>query len=149
MLRKDMSSSDLQQAEISRIRAAYERRGHVVPRDRYSFFKEENFLLHVELLREMLRFLRRFQHTELDQKRVLDIGCGTGFWLRQLIQWGARPTNLFGVDLLEERIQKAKDLCPRGITLQCEDASNLRFEDGTFDLVLQFTVFTSILDTEM
>jgi len=144
-----MSSTQSSQTEASRIREVYARRGYTVPKDRYSFFKDENLLVHVELLREILRLLRRSQHTDLERERVLDVGCGSGFWLRQFIQWGAKPKNLFGVDLLPERIQMGDELCPKGVTLRCRDASNLEFEDGSFDLILQFTVFTSILDSEM
>lgn len=143
------NSIDSQQTEVSRIRAAYARRNQAVPEDRYSFFREENLLVHAELQKGILRLLRRFRHTELNQEKVLDVGCGRGFWLRQLIQWGATPNNLFGIDLLEERIQVGKEFCPLGVTLQWGDASNLEFEDGTFDLILQFTVFTSILDLGM
>lgn len=138
-----------EQTEVSRIRAAYARRNQTVPKDRYSFFKEENLLVHVELLREILRMLRLFQHTELGEEKVLDVGCGRGFWLRQFIQWGASPGNLFGIDLIQGRIQEGKELCPRGVNLCWGDASRLEFDDARFDLVLQFTVFTSILDPAM
>lgn len=137
------------QSEVSRIRAAYARREHAVPKDRYSLFREENLLSHLELQREIVRLLRRSQHSHLERERVLDVGCGRGFWLRQLIQWGAKPHNLFGIDLLEERVREGKQLCPPETTLQLGNASKLEFEDNTFDLVLQFTVFTSILDPEM
>lgn len=144
-----MASENPGQTEVSRIRAAYARREYTVPKDRYSLLKEENLLLHLELQREIMRLLRRFQHTQLQQENVLDVGCGSGFWLRQLIQWGARPENLFGIDLLQERIKEGKRLCPRGTTLQWGDASKLEFDNKTFDLILQFTVFTSILDPVM
>jgi len=32
---------------------------------------------------------------------------------------------------------------------RCGDASRLPFKDGSFDIVMQFTVFTSILDREV
>src|SRR5215470_10834741 len=141
--------SESSQAETSRIRAAYERRKSTVPKDRYSVFKQDKLLEIVELQKKTLRFLRQFHFTELDRLRILDIGCGKGFWLRQLIQWGAEPQNLVGIDLLSERIEDCKRLCPPGMKLSCGDASRLEFEDCTFDLVLQFTVFTSILDPTM
>jgi ubiquinone/menaquinone biosynthesis C-methylase UbiE len=144
-----MASETAGQTEASRIRAAYARREYTVPKDRYSLFKEENLLTNLELQREIIRILRWFHHTNLEQETVLDVGCGKGFWLRQLIQWGARPGNLFGVDLLEERIHEGTELCPQGITLRLGDASKLEFEDCTFNLILQFTVFTSILDPVM
>lgn len=135
--------------EVERIRAAYAQREHTVPRDRYSLFKEENLLSNLELQKRILRTLKRFGHTQLERERVLDVGCGRGFWLRQFIQWGARPENLFGIDLLEDKVVEATSLCPNGVTLRCGDASRLNFENEIFDLIMQFTVFTSILNSEM
>jgi ubiquinone/menaquinone biosynthesis C-methylase UbiE len=146
MQKNAMSSGEV---ETLRIRSAYARRNYTVPKDRYSLFKEENLLAHQEVQRELIRLLRHFERTDLERAKILDVGCGAGFWLRQLIQWGARPGNLFGIDLLEERITEGKKLCPSALTLKCQDASRLDFEDCTFDLVLQFTVFTSVLDSMM
>jgi SAM-dependent methyltransferase len=136
-------------AEAARIREAYRRREATIPKDRYSLFKEENLLAHLSLQGEILRLFKRFQSTNLETERVLDVGCGRGYWLRQLVQWGGRPENLFGIDLMQDRIQDGKALCPAGVTLQCGDASQLGFDDGSFSLILQFTVFTSILDGGM
>jgi ubiquinone/menaquinone biosynthesis C-methylase UbiE len=144
-----MNSAGGEHSEVSRIRAAYARRGQTVPKDRYSLFNMGNQLAHLELQSVILRSLKRFRRTDLERQTILDIGCGRGYWLRQFIQWGARPHNLFGVDLLAERIHDAKLLCPVGVTLYNGDASRLAFENHTFDLVLQFTVFTSILDPAM
>lgn len=144
-----MTPAVANEQERFRIEAAYQRRSETVPVDRYSFFKQDNFLLHAELLGAILQRLRRANISELGSKVILDVGCGRGFWLRQFIQWGAQPSNLFGIDLLEERIADGKKLCPSGVALQCGDATRLNFEDHCFDLVLQFTVFTSILDSEM
>jgi ubiquinone/menaquinone biosynthesis C-methylase UbiE len=44
------------------------------------------------------------------------------------------------------RIDDAKALCPQEVTLQCADATSLDFEEAKFDMVLQFTMFTSVLD---
>ena len=144
-----MSSTQAPQTVASRIRDAYLRRAYTVPKDRYSLFKEENLLTHLELMGQIVKHLRRAHHTQLEREIVLDVGCGEGFWLRQFIQCGANPENLFGIDLLEERIWSGQRLCPSGVTLKCGDASRLQFKDNTFDLILQFTVFTSILDSQM
>jgi ubiquinone/menaquinone biosynthesis C-methylase UbiE len=136
-------------AEAARIRDVYLRRDSTIPKDRYSLFKEENLLTHLDVQRGILRLFRQFHLTNLQENKVLDVGCGRGYWLRQLMQWGARPENLFGIDLMQDRVADGKKLCPDSVKLQCGDASHLLFEDGTFDLVLQFTVFTSILDTAM
>ena len=85
----------------------------------------------------------------LDAKKILEIGCGTGYWLRQFVKWGARPENIVGIDLLPDRIAIAKQLCPEGVSLQCGNAANLEFPDASFDLILQSTVLTSVLDATM
>jgi SAM-dependent methyltransferase len=144
-----MDTPTTSRAEAARIKDVYREREATLPKDRYSLFKEENLLTHLNLLGEILRMLRRFQRTNLEAEKVLDVGCGRGYWLRQLIQWGAKPENLFGVDLMEDRIRDGNNLCPPDVTLRCEDASKLAFDSGTFSLILQFTVFTSILDGEM
>lgn len=135
--------------EVSRIRMAYARRAETIPENRYSVFNQSHHLSQLELAEAIIRLLRRSGVCDLKQWRVLDMGCGTGTWLRQLIQWGARPENLFGVDLLPQRIREARSLCPNSLTLLCTDASRLAFHDESFDLILLFTVFTSVLEPAM
>ncbi len=94
----------------------------------------------------MLAALARAGVGALQAARVLEIGCGTGHWLRRMLDWGVGAQRLAGVDLLAERIAAARALCPAPVTLQQADASRLPFACGEFDLVLQSTVFSSILD---
>jgi SAM-dependent methyltransferase len=55
---------------------------------------------------------------------------------------------LFGIDLLSERLEKAYHLSPN-LHFVCASADNLPCPNEFFDLVMQFTVFTSILDNDM
>jgi len=71
-----------------------------------------------------------------------------GGQLREFVQWGAKPENLYGIDLLKDRIKKAKEINPN-INFICDNAENLDFPDKNFDIVLQSTCFTSIFDLEM
>jgi ubiquinone/menaquinone biosynthesis C-methylase UbiE len=132
--------------EESRIREIYARRRTEVNRRLYSFFNKGNLLRIQELERGILAVLERYDRQPLDQQRILEIGCGTGYWLREFIKWGARPEKLVGVDLLRDRIEEARSLCPSNVTLYCQSATKLCLPDATFDLVLQSTVFTSIGD---
>ncbi|MBI4500130.1 MAG: class I SAM-dependent methyltransferase [Gemmatimonadetes bacterium] len=130
-------------AEEDRIRAAYARR---VVDGRYSWFDAGNLLAMHERERSALRVLAAAGLTPLAERRILEVGCGTGAWLRDFVKWGADPKRLYGVDLLSERVEQARRLCPAGVTLECRNAAQLGFEDASFDLLLQSTVFTSILD---
>ena len=136
-------------AESARIKEVYRLRESNIPKDRYSIFKEENLLTHLDLQGEILRLFTRFHRTSLEREKILDVGCGRAYWLRQMIQWGAQPENLFGIDLMPERLQDGEKLCPPQVSLACGDASRLDFPDACFTMVLQFTVFTSILDDAM
>ena len=55
---------------------------------------------------------------------------------------------MYGIDLLEDRIERAKKLSPH-LRFYLGSATELPFENEFFDIVMQFTVFTSILDYSM
>lgn len=132
-------------AEEARIRAAYARRGDAW---RYDWgYPAYVFAMH-DLERRVLTALRRSGVWPLGAKRILDVGCGTGHWLRCLITWGAQPQHAAGIDLLRHRVFDAARLSPRNTRLSCGSAVHLPFRGASFDLVLQFTVFTSILDPD-
>ena len=122
-------------AEEARIREVYEkRRGDT----RYSWFSSAQLFMVQELERRILAILKRRGYSSLDKKHILEIGCGTGYWVREFIKWGARPENITGIDLLSDRVAKARELCPEGTRIECGNARKLVFSDATFDLVLQF-----------
>lgn len=91
----------------------------------------------------------RHRRTSLADYKFLEVGCGAGFWLRQFLQWGARPENVFGLDVVPARVEKARSLCPAGVTVQGASAARMTFPNESFDIVLQATVFSSILDPEI
>ncbi len=67
---------------------------------------------------------------------VLDVGCGTGRWLRRLLQRGFRPV---GIDLTSSMLQRAT-AGSLGCPLLAASAECLPFPDGHFDLVSSVTV---------
>jgi ubiquinone/menaquinone biosynthesis C-methylase UbiE len=96
--------------------------------------------------RGVLAVLRRCGIRDLATQRILEVGCGTGQWLSDLIKWGADPSSLIGIDLLEERIARARTLLPASVSLHAGSATQLPCEDESRDIVVQSTVFSSILD---
>jgi SAM-dependent methyltransferase len=142
----DGISSKSARDEEARIRAAYMRRQQD---DRYSWFSPGHVFMTQEREQRLLALLKQHDFTSLSTKKILEIGCGTGYWLREFIKWGAQPEQIQGIDLLPDRVAEAKRLCPKAVTVQCGSAMALPFPNATFDLVFQFTVFTSILDSSM
>ena len=134
--------------EIEEIKKRYERRKALLAKSLYSYSNPGNLFVVQERERKILKLLDKYEMNYLDNKKILDIGCGRGGWTRDFVQWGARPENLYGVDLLEERIKEAKRISPN-INFICGNAAKLNFPDKTFDIVLQSTCFTSIFDQEM
>jgi len=134
------------EVEESRIRTAYARRQNQAM---YSWFLPSTLFIVQERERRLLALLKQHGIEELGTKKILEIGCGSGYWLRAFIQWGARPQNIFGVDLIPDRVDEARMLCPAAVDVRLESGAQLRFADATFDLVLQSTVFTSILDPHL
>lgn len=59
---------------------------------------------------------------------------------------GGYPENLVGIDVFDDRVSQAKRLCSREVQIHCGNAARLPFENAQFDLVVQLTVFSSILD---
>jgi SAM-dependent methyltransferase len=84
----------------------------------------------------------------VERRRVLEVGCGTGGNLLQLISFGFDPQNLVGNELLEDRLAAARRRLPGAVALHGGDAAALALPADSFDIVLQSTVFTSILDEE-
>jgi ubiquinone/menaquinone biosynthesis C-methylase UbiE len=64
----------------------------------------------------------------------------------QLMQLGFDPAHLVGVDMMPERIAAARRLLPEAIRLVEGDACVVETPGGPFDLIMQSTVFSSILD---
>jgi ubiquinone/menaquinone biosynthesis C-methylase UbiE len=142
-------STDNFASEVERIEQAYDRRRVEIPSERYSWLNPGQALMIQEMEQHILSGLAKRRYSTLRNATVLDVGCGDGRWLRHFIEWGARPENLFGVDLLEQRIERARQSLPVTVNLVQGSATQLEFEDRSFDFVLQFTAFSSILLPQM
>ena len=96
--------------------------------------------------REIRKILASFP---LDMKdvKLLEIGCGGGQWLAEFQMFGLLVSNLAGIELDEERAKFAKERII-GADIRAGNGASLPWEDSSFDIVFQSTVFTSILDDE-
>lgn len=97
------------------------------------------------LAAEMLAGLGVFPR---EGQKVLEIGCGEGGLLPDLLGWRLAAGDLYGVDLDEARLGVARRRLP-GCFFTQADASALPFGDAAFDLVIASTVFSSILEKSL
>jgi SAM-dependent methyltransferase len=86
---------------------------------------------------------------ELGELRVLDIGCGNGRDLLWFISIGVNPGNIAGNDLRPDAVAVARQRVPPTTKIVLGNAAELNLPDASFDVVLQSTVFSSILDDDL
>jgi ubiquinone/menaquinone biosynthesis C-methylase UbiE len=78
-----------------------------------------------------------------DGNPVLDIGCGTGWWLETLAQAGLPAAALHGLERDPKRVVAAAQRVP-GASIRTGDAQALPYPDGTFGLVTLIVVLSSL-----
>jgi SAM-dependent methyltransferase len=77
--------------------------------------------------------------------KILDVGCGTGFSLLRLLYYGLEPERLYGIDIAEDRITQGRQRLPT-LNLTHGDATRMEYESGSFDLVMESTMFIQMTD---
>ncbi len=137
----------MHQYESNRIRDVYAGRDTKGKRSLYAWYLPENLLMQYRIHSTMALTLNREGWSFLGDKNCLDIGCGTGGWLRTLLEWGCDASHLHGIDLLPDRIESARERSPN-IDFQVSDAWPVPFDDQSMDLITANVVFSSILDSQ-
>lgn len=103
-------------------------------------------VLHIAQQRErvLLALARRYQ-ISLAGARVLDVGCGAGGEMINLCRWGGAVADMVGFDLSDARLRMAVE--KYGLHCVRASADHVPFSDGSFDVVMQNVVFSSIVDS--
>ena len=91
-------------------------------------------------LERRLELMRR--HVELEGKRVLDIGCGVGAFVRRLREFSP---HVYGVDIEAERVAEGAREVPN---LALALGEHLCFAEETFDVVLLHEVLEHVRDDQ-
>jgi len=135
--------------DIQRLRQEYaDRERRLVDNDIYSPFNSANLFILQQRQRATLALLKQLGCERLPPQRILELGCGRGGVLLEYLGYGAAPGRLHGCDLLLDRVQSAHHLLPN-LALACADGQNLPYPRGTFDIEMQYTAFSSILDDQV
>lgn len=70
--------------EVERIKKAYNKRKIQQKEKLYSYFNKGNLYIIQERERVILELLRKFKFSSLSDKKILDVGCGTGGGIKRL-----------------------------------------------------------------
>ena len=130
--------------EAAAVRARYARRAAADPR--YSLAQPAALAALHERERAIVRQLVRAGMGDFATLSLLEVGSGSGGNLLGLLRLGFAPERLSGIELLAERHASARERLPAGVTLTCGDATSLPIAPASVDIVLQATVFSSLLD---
>lgn len=135
--------------DLDRLRLEYAARARrLAGRDLYSPFNPAALFALQQRQRQTLRLLRQIGLRDLKGLQILEMGCGSGGVLIEYLACGARPENLHGLDLLPDRLEEARRRLPVS-PLICADGQRLPYPDASFDLALQYTAFSSLLDDQV
>jgi ubiquinone/menaquinone biosynthesis C-methylase UbiE len=135
--------------DLDRLRKEYADREHRFAHDdRYSPSNAAYRFMKAQLNKDVLNLLKQYKWANISIYRILEVGCGNGNVLMDFHGLGAKEKNLFGVDLLPVRLQQAHTNYP-SLAFVCADGQELPYPSASFDLVMQYTAFSSILDDEI
>ncbi len=103
----------------------------------YTYEKYEN-----DLIATYSKYLKKYLPNLKEHKRILDIGCGNGFFLNYAKKLGFEET--WGVEPGKETVQKADNKLKRYIVTDIFKKG--QFKKNYFDLICLFQVFDHIPD---
>jgi SAM-dependent methyltransferase len=132
--------------EAAAVAARYARRDAAADARRYSLFDAAALQAQQERLRTMVALWRAQGLDAVAGRDLLEVGCGAGGNLLDLLRLGAEPARLTGLELLPERAAAARAVLPVAVRVIEGDALAAPIADASQDAVLAFTVFSSILD---
>ena len=127
-------------------RAVAERYARRAAGDRYSPLRPDVARLLHERRLALLQLMAAAGIDAVDDLHLVEVGCGTGGNLLELLHLGFAPQHLQGIELLPDRFEAARQRLPFALQLRCGDASTADIAPASQDLVLQSTVFSSLLD---
>lgn len=134
-------------SEIDEIKRRYAWRDAATAASARKLLDQFTFLAMQERQRALLDAFRcRFPDRDPRSLTGLDVGCGGGGTLRQLFDFGFEPENIVGVELTSHRAAEARRRLPEAVRIIEGDATTVDLPNASFDVVQQWTVYTSILD---
>jgi ubiquinone/menaquinone biosynthesis C-methylase UbiE len=136
-------------SDLDRLRQEYaDREVRFAGSDVYSLSYRPNLFMIQQRQRDLIAVLEEHDLLPLRDKTILEIGCGHGGVLQEWHTLGAKPANLHGIDLLPYRVSTAQRLMTDS-TAVLADGRRVPYNAAAFDIVLQFTMLSSVLDANV
>jgi ubiquinone/menaquinone biosynthesis C-methylase UbiE len=133
--------------EAEKVKARYELRKSKPFASLYDPFRAANLLVRQERERAINRQLSEWLNGRaLSEMRIMEVGCGSGANLLYLLSLGANAKNMIANELLEDRLLAAQENLPQSVKLMAGDATKLGITPESLDVIVQSTVFSSLLD---
>lgn len=114
------------------MKSEYEQLYHQLEKDHFWFKARRSYLL------QELRSIDK-------NATILDIGCSSGILLQELYQIGFKISNLFGIDISEQAIERCKILGLKNTFVM--DAQNFNFNQK-FDIIIASDCLEHLKDDE-
>jgi len=140
--------ADIVTAERERIQVEYQRRAREINPDLYAAWQPASRFMLESRNRAGAAMLHQMDVFPRAGDECLEVGYGNVGWLTELIGWGVSESDLHGIELSPARANRARQSLPIA-DLRIGDAVELPWEDGSFQLVVASTLFTSVLDDEV
>lgn len=131
--------------ELDRIKQVYIERKDI--KINYNPVLPQNYYILNSREKVLTDSLLKYFGSDFTNLKVLDLGFGSGIDIFTLIKSGFNIENIYGVEVIEERFNRLKAILPEA-NLKFNSGFNIPFENEQFDLVIQSTVFSSILDKD-
>lgn len=141
-----MSGPAARDEEARAVAERYARRDAQADARRYGLFDAAALQAQQERLRAMVALWRAHGWGDLAGRDLIEVGCGAGGNLLDLLRLGAEPGRLAGIELQAERAAAARRLLPSALRVIEGDATRAELAPASQDAVLAFTVFSSLLD---
>jgi hypothetical protein len=144
-LPNDITADSSAPDEPSLVRERYARR---TSQSHYSLLNRSALLMVQERQRAVADVFVQLGWGDLENVRLLEVGCGWGGNLLEFLRLGFKPEHLQGIELLSDRAEAARRVLPQTVRITIGDAAAIEspVSPASQDVVYQSTVFTSLLN---